>query len=346
MKNPRRLLWLISLIVLLLLIPFIVPSPVMSPDAGAESVYDAPDVYDVPAYVPVELENPDAELPDLPKGTSSVAALKKQTPWLPYPDKYVRDEAGNLTGYVDGTISVRVEEKVLQGTKVLFTWVQIADANQFRPAVNGRYPNVSDVRPTNMAKELRAVLAINGDYFTDHNFGVIYRNGNKIRRSKFGELDALIIDFDGNFHILKAPSLADFDAYEGQIMHSFVFGPGLVIDGEMQTFGKERQRMNVHERHQRQILCQMDELSYLIISTEGPEQTDQLGGFTVVEAAQLAYDCGAKQAYNLDGGSSTWLLLDNTRINNLGSKNMRYLIDMIYFTTADTGNTATDEKKK
>ena len=42
-------------------------------------------------------------------------------------------------------------------------------------------------------------------------------------------------------------------------------------------------------------------------------------------------DLGVKQAYNLDGGSSTWLVLNNDKINH---KSKRGIADIIYFATA------------
>ncbi len=325
MKTLRKLLWLIPLILLLLILPFIVPSAVMSPDAGAEES-------GVPVYTPVTLEHPDVE----PLPMKPVAKYEPgMTPYAPDPDAFITDEEGNLTGYLDGTISVRTEERVLRGTRVLFTWVQLADASQFRTAMAGHYPQANETNPRVLAKTLMPVLAINGDWCVGHNYGVVIRNGKRLRKAGFGNYDSLIIDYEGNFHILKAPKMSEFDAYEGQVMHAFVFGPALVIDGEAQTYSdREGREMGASARHQRQALCQMGPLSYLIITTEGPEQSED-GGFTVNEIAQLAHDCGAVQAYNLDGGASVWVLLGDTRINNLESHNQRHITDLVYFVTAE-----------
>ena len=330
MKKVSTLLWLIPLIVVLLLLPFIIPSSVISPDAFAEGMTILEEEQ-VPVYKPVTLANPDAEPLPLPK-TSAVAG--NVTPYMPHPDGFTRDEDGNLTGYLDGTISVRVEEGCFHNTKVLFTWIQIADASQFRAAFSGRYPQNPETRPTNMTKGLHSVVAINGDWCIGHNYGLVARNGKQLRKAKYGNYDALLIDFDGNFHVLKTPGMKEINSYDGKVMHSFVFGPALVIDGEVQQYVNEKRAMNIPARHQRQAICQIEELSYLIITTEGPEQSKD-GGFNINELAQLAYDCGAKQAYNLDGGSSTWLLLENKRINNLKTLNPRFITDMIYFVTAE-----------
>ena len=52
MKKTHTLLWLIPLILLLMLVPFVVPSALSV--AGAEEV-------DLPVYDPVDLSNPDPD---------------------------------------------------------------------------------------------------------------------------------------------------------------------------------------------------------------------------------------------------------------------------------------------
>ena len=49
----------------------------------------------------------------------------------------------------------------------------------------------------------------------------------------------------------------------------------------------------------------------------------------------LTYALGAKQAFNLDGGSSTWLVLNDERINTMNTKNFRIVQDILYFATAE-----------
>ena len=51
--------------------------------------------------------------------------------------------------------------------------------------------------------------------------------------------------------------------------------------------------------------------------------------------AQLVYDCGVVNAYSLDGGASTWLLLGTERISNAKGRNLRPITDIVYFVTAE-----------
>ena len=296
----------------------LVPSSV--PLAGAETET-------IPVVEPVTLNA--TEVQPLPFG--------EVAPYAPIPSAFLENDAG----YLDDTISVRIETMRAYDTKIFLTYIQIADASQFRTAAakagafdQGKVSK-SPVNGDIIAKRARAVLAINGDYFGDRKEGTIVRNGVEIRSADFGVFDALLIDFDGDFHILKTPTKEEFASVVdsvGGTMHSFSFGPGLVIDGEVQTDYNAGTMGGTKKKAQRQVLCQMGPLSYLIVTTHGPEQSGSQG-LTLVQLTELLGQLGVQQAYNLDGGSSTWLVLNDKKINH---KSKRGIQDIIYFATAQT----------
>ena len=259
--------------------------------------------------------------------------------------KPVRTYEIGLEEYQDPSILVtrQSERPILpdgEETRLYVLRIKIADPSQLRTSTNQPYPSKQLVAATSLARRERSVLAINGDYFCDRTEGIVYRNGELLRNSVFNTgygYDALIIDLNGNFHILLKPDPSDFEPYKGCIAHSFIFGPALVVDGKMQVLDGNNYAsspgMGLHKYLQRQAICQMDNLTYLMITAEGPEQSKD-GGLTGQEMAQLAYDCGAVQAYNLDGGSSSWLVLGTDRINATRGKK-RDIQDIIYFVTAE-----------
>lgn len=330
MKSKSPLLWLVPLILLLLLIPFLVPSALTY--AGAEEV-------DLPVYSPVKLDKADPDNP-LP-----LPGAKDPNPanYPANPAGFVRDEQTNAaTEYRDSTIYVKIETRTISNTKVLFTWVQIAEPNQLRTIVT------KDTNPIRLADRIDAIVAINGDYYPNGRpEGTIYRNRDLMRnpRSTQSRYDLLIIDDEGDFHILHRPAndAEAFVPYEGSILHSFIFGPGLVIDGKLMsddtdTFEHNNYGsgagMGLHKKTSRQALCQMDKLSYLILTTEGPNESVN-GGFTAAEMAELAYNVGAVNAYNLDGGNSATLVMDGVKMNRFGKGGFREVEDLIYFVTAE-----------
>ena len=123
-----------------------------------------------------------------------------------------------------------------------------------------------------------------------------------------------------------------------------MFGPGLVINGELMTYDTDTFERNVYGSGpgmglpvlaQRQALCQMGRLSYLILTTEGPNDSPN-GGFTAAQLARVAYDVGAVNAYNLDGGNSASLILNGVKMNRFGKGGSRDITDLIYFITAES----------
>ena len=79
------------------------------------------------------------------------------------------------------------------------------------------------------------------------------------------------------------------------------------------------------------VLCQMEPLSYMILTAEGPEQKNS-EGLTLEMTADILERMGVQQAYNLDGGSSTWLVLNGHKVNAPSKK--RGIADIVYFVTA------------
>ena len=338
MKKKPVLLWLI-LLILLLLIPFIVPSALTY--AGAE---DTP----LPVYSPVELGNPHPDPLALP---DPVDRAPEHCP--DNPDCYIYDEETGLPcGYQDDTIYIKIETAVLHTTKVYFTWIQIADPSQLLT-----YAPRYDYYPDVMAKGLDPIVCLSADWFKDREGGLVVRNGKKMRAEKgTNRLDVMIIDDQGDVHILRRPKVEDYKQYEGHVLHSFVFGPGLVSDGKILTDDTDTFVKNAYgtgggmaltKRRQRQIFCQMGKLSYLIITTEGPQETPE-GGFTAAEEAELAYAMGAINAYNFDGGNSACIVMKDAREGRYVKLNRynitpRSITDLIYFVSAQPGPAADSE---
>ncbi len=298
----RKMLYVLILVLLAGLTAWLVSSPV----ALAEW----------PAYAPVTLDH--AEVEPLP--------MDQKPPYAGAESAYLE----NGSGYLDPTLSVRIEKMHEYDTDIYITWVQIADPTQLRTELNKPYPSKTVAYAEQIARRVKAVLAINGDYFIDRKEGWIVRNGKVLRTYYYKGFDALLIDREGNFHIVREPDEEKLSAYDGQILHAFSFGPGLIIDGVRQSEFTAK-TMSPAKRTQRMVLCQMEPLSYMILTAEGPEQKNS-EGLTLEMTADILERMGVQQAYNLDGGSSTWLVLNGHKVNAPSKK--RGIADIVYFVTA------------
>ncbi len=279
--------------------------------------------------------------PSLVAGAESMAAfeplpINTAAPYAPIKDRYLPD----MGGYVDDSLSVliRKERSEEYATDVLIVDIDIKDVSQLRTARAGKYGSKATALVTEMANRNNAVIAMNGDYFSYHDFGYVVRNGVMLRDRPTPDFDIMIIDTKGDVTLMVRPDRAMVDAFPGEVLHAFSFGPALVIDG--QGVAEPGRCDSANKTTQRIAFCQRGPLSYSIVSTEGPENTNGRG-FTIKEFIDYLVSKGEyQQAYNLDGGSSSTVAFQKQKINSISAGKTRYVADIIYFATLIDGEKA------
>ena len=196
-----------------------------------------------------------------------------------------------------------------------------------------------------MAKASNAIIAMNGDYYGQLPEKKLFefRMGQKIRAKTNKIKDTLIIDRDGDFHLfVKSKGLADFaKENKDNIANAFMFGPALVIDGEIKETDTEYAYAPVY-KNPRSAIGQTGKLSYVLVVVEG-RGDEGTAGAKHEELAQIMYDLGCVQAYNLDGGNTAEIVLmegyesgkGKARIHFKGDQTagVRSQSDIIYFAT-------------
>lgn len=312
MKNVLRIL---AVLLLLALLALLVPSSVPLVIAEDEPVYPT---YTVPR-------------PELEEITPIDWAA--ETPYAPHKNAYSSDS----WQYADPSIIVHTEKMRAYGTDILLTWVSVADASQIRTHLSyGKIQGEAILTVNKMAQTVKAVLAIDGDNCKDTKYkgsGYIVRNGVVLRQKK-SQFDALIIDDRGDLHVITNPTPEKMMAFEGKIVHSFNFGPALIIDGEPVTREHVCSNKSLAPTKRAQRICfgQVDSLTYLIIATEGPENRGSKG-LTMPEFLDVVSHFGYSTAYNLDGGSSSAVVMNYKKINSLSTGKNRAVSDTLYFVT-------------
>ena len=267
-------------------------------------------------------------------------------PYAPKQDGFLPDNSGYIDDSLEITIErsfwtddiVQVETQEEGVTAVQVVRVKLTDASQFRTALAGKYPSKQVARVEQMAQRNNAVLAINGDFFNYHDSGIAYRNGRRMRFNANNLRELLIIDEAGDFHYLRPTSHKAWDEYiaaGGTVLHTYWFGPNLILeDGQPMTKFTNNENNGPWMKSQRMVIGQTGPLEYLIVCCEGPESTDFAGqGFTLEQMAKLCYTLGMTNAYNLDGGSSTTMVLNGEKINSPSNPKRREVGDCIYFCT-------------
>lgn len=252
-------------------------------------------------------------------------------PHVPNPDNFTDDS------YEDETISVTMEHVWIGKARFNVARVKIVDPSQLRTEVEKPYSQEKSNLVATMAARQNAVVAIGGDNYKGIKSNCqIIRMGREMRKAKNdSKRDMLFIDANGDFTILKSPSIDEITAMlnrETPVINSFFFGPALVVDGELQEMPKEYSTGNINNiGDPRCAIGQIGPLEYMMIVVDGRGQEGS-DGCSCAVLAQYMYEQGCIQAYNLDGGNSADMYF-NSSVYSHQKKKYRALSDIIYFTT-------------
>ena len=214
----------------------------------------------------------------------------------------------NCTVEVIGTyksehVNVTVNKVQEEGITYYVADIYITDLEYFiSPFSDGEYDKGSRKFVYKMAQELNAVIAINGDYYTNNDGpvlrdGVLYRNEVK--------MDILVMFNDGT---MKTYTKDEYDedtieAMEDDVWQIWTFGPMLLQDGEpMSEFNLPKKIGGVNPRT---AVGYFEPGHYAFIVVDGRQPGYSDPGYTMEELSQLMYDLGCKVAFNLDGGGTS-----------------------------------------
>lgn len=243
-------------------------------------------------------------------------------------------------GYTDASIQVSLETKEINNNTVRVATITISDPSQLRTATAGKPTSSRVALISSMAQKNNAVIALNANYISNDpvKTSFEYRMGEKIRNKPNKTKDLLIIDENGDFNLFiksNKNEIADFQESGRKIINAFTFGPALVKDGELLKMDP-KYGYNPSGREPRMAIGQLGPLSYMIVLVEG--RLKDSDGATHQELADIMYDLGCIQAFNLDGGNSATLVFNGGYYQTKSVSNERAQSDMIYFASAVKGN--------
>ena len=248
--------------------------------------------------------------------------------------------------YCDETILAIAWKEALGNSAVSFGEIKTADGSQIRRYIaNNSYGSDVQLYASDMARDVNAVIALNGDFYAFRKIGVtvyarqLYRNEGK-------SLDTCFITADGDLVFAHRGELqSDEDTRrfmaEHNVVFSLSFGPILVENGELksaESYGSYPIG-EINNIYSRSGIGQLGQRHYLIatLGEQGPYNTRaQLYTF----AGYLA-DKGCEKAYALDGGQTAVMIFDGKPFNRVDWDSERTMSDIVYFATAkDAGEGA------
>ena len=248
--------------------------------------------------------------------------------------------------YCDETILAIAWKEALGNSAVSFGEIKTAHGSQIRRCIaNNSYGSDVQLYASDMARDVNAVIALNGDFYAFRKIGVtvyarqLYRNEGK-------SLDTCFITADGDLVFAHRGELqSDEDTRrfidEHDVIFSLSFGPVLVENGELkspESYGSYPIG-EINNIYSRSGIGQLGQRHYLIatLGEQGPYNTRaQLYTFAGYLAAK-----GCEKAYALDGGQTAVMIFNGKTFNRVDWDSERTMSDIVYFATAkDAGEGA------
>ncbi len=238
--------------------------------------------------------------------------------------------------YLDKTILAITWKEKIDNTAFTFAEVKLMHPSQFRRYLSGgEFASGKLSLTSEMARSVNAVVGCSADYYAYRRRGLTIVDG-QVKKYVPGLPDTCYINEDGDLILERDQNFTDIEAVqafadENKIRFSLSFGPILVKDGE-NICPKQYDLGEVKDRYSRAAICQMDKLHYLYIAA-GVE-ADAVGLMSMSTFSRHVAETGCRQAYALDGGQTTTIVLDNDVINHVNYGSERRISDIIYFATA------------
>lgn len=185
-----------------------------------------------------------------------------------------------------------------------------------------------------IANASNAVLAINGDYCTGRNTGIIIRNGvlyldNPIRVG-------LAIYKDGTMRVYDETEISAEQLLADGVWNTYSFGPALLAEGLVSEDLDESKVEDIGEEHtilgsQPRTGVGIIEANHFVFVVVDGRSPGYSIGMTLSEFAQIFKQLGCTAAYNLDGGGSSAMYFMGELVNNpLGRGQEREISDVLF----------------
>jgi len=259
-------------------------------------------------------------------GTSTTAAE------LPADGTFTAD------GYTSSTTTVTVRSDSMGSGSDTLTWyaadVQVADATLVRSAFAqdefGR--NITE-KPSTIAADHAAVLAINGDYYGFRDTGIVIRNG-VIYRDEPAR-DGLVLFADGTVEAYDETATSAEELLAAGAWNTLSFGPTVLADGQVPA-GIEDIEIDTNvgnhsiQGEQPRTAVGVIGTNHLVLLVVDGRDEGYSRGATLPELGEILADLGCTTGYNLDGGGSSVMILDGEVANQPSNHGERATSDILY----------------
>ena len=296
-----------------------------------------------PAMAPAPTPAGDAPTPE-PSATPAGAAPTPKLSETPEPTEAPeKDWVGHFgqkfaTRFTDGeiikdrhsyrsdTLSVTLAQRRYNKSNIYVADIYVKDIQQFKTAfANDTFGTGQYEWPRHICKRVDAVIAVNGDNYAARQDGVVIRNG-ELFKNRNASMDVCVIYWDGRMETFRGRSFKAKDAIAAGAYQAWNFGPTLLDKNGAPL--KHFTNTTVGDTNPRTVLGYFEPGHYCLVVVDGRSE-DSVGlGFRSL--AKLMSALGCKQAFNLDGGNTSMMMVGDTVISE-PSEGGRASSDIIYF---------------
>ena len=196
--------------------------------------------------------------------------------------------------------------------------VYLADLSSFQTAfAGGEYsPDGQREHLDTMSRRVGAILAMNGDSYCfnrSHCNGLLVRNGTVYRNNPTTQ-DICVLYQDGTMATYGPSQFDPQAALEQGILQTWIFGPRLLDDRgkALKTFDTWDYIKKIHPRT---ALGYYEPGHYCFVVVDG-RQSGYSRGMSLPELAKVFEDLGCTAAYNMDGGHTVFMTLEDQYVNH------------------------------
>ena len=173
-------------------------------------------------------------------------------------------------------------------------------------------------RTSDICKRKKGILAIDGDTYGEQEGGYVVRNGTPLRETKnldrmrgtTQKAEDLVIAGDGTFSIIDERNTSFEEVKAMNPWQVFSFGPALIKNSEVSVNDNEEVGTAMGgNRNQRCAIGLIAPKHYVFVVSDG--RSDESSGLSLKTLGEIMKDLHCQCAYNLDGGGSATMYLDD-----------------------------------
>lgn len=213
--------------------------------------------------------------------------------------------------YEDENIKINITTKRISDADVYIADVVLSSPIYLNTAfAKGVYGKNVKAPTSDIAEEVGAIFAVNGDFYGARDTGFVMRGGVIYRDVAEKGTEALIISENGKFSFADEDSTDIYTLKENGAYDVLTFGPALVINGRIYSGDSKRRSSKANPRT---AIGYIDENHYVFVVVDG--RTDESEGLTLSELASVMKSLRCVDAYNLDGGGSATMYFNGRIVN-------------------------------